>query len=45
LRWAGKVGWLFTAGWVAVDVNIRGYKEFASQNRPEGWNAWLSAPR
>jgi hypothetical protein len=37
-----QVGWLFDTGSVAVDVNLRGYKEFASQNRPEGWNAWLS---
>lgn len=37
-----QVGWSFTAGAVAVDVNVRGYKEFAAQNRPEGWNAWLT---
>ena len=37
-----QVGWSFTAGPVAVDVNLRGYKEFAGQNRPEGWNAWLT---
>jgi len=23
-------------------VNVKGYKEFDSQNRPEGWNAWVS---
>jgi hypothetical protein len=37
-----QAGWSFTAGPVAVDVNLRGYKEFAAQNRPEGWNAWLT---
>ncbi|MBV8192440.1 MAG: transporter [Alphaproteobacteria bacterium] len=37
-----QVGWSFAAGPVALDVNLRGYKEFASQNRPEGWNAWLT---
>jgi hypothetical protein len=37
-----QVGWSFSAGRVAVDVNLRGYKEFAAQNRPEGWNAWLT---
>ena len=37
-----QLGWHFQASKVAVDVNLRGYAEFASQNRPEGWNAWLS---
>ena len=37
-----QAGWSFTAGAVAVDVNLRGYKEFAAQNRPEGWNGWLT---
>ena len=23
-------------------LNLKGYKEFAAQNRPEGWNAWLT---
>jgi hypothetical protein len=23
-------------------INIKGYKEFAAENRPEGWNAWLT---
>jgi len=23
-------------------INVKGYKEFAAQNRPEGWNAWLT---
>jgi hypothetical protein len=37
-----QVGWSFNAGPVAAEVNLRGYKEFAAQNRPEGWNAWLT---
>lgn len=37
-----QVGWTFTAGGAAADVNIRGYKEFGAQNRPEGWNAYLT---
>jgi hypothetical protein len=37
-----QIGWSFAAGGAAMDVNIRGYKEFAAQNRPEGWNAWLT---
>ena len=23
-------------------INIKGYKEFAAENRPDGWNAWLT---
>lgn len=23
-------------------VNLKGYWEFAAQNRPEGWNTWLT---
>lgn len=23
-------------------LNIKAYKEFAAENRPEGWNAWLT---
>lgn len=38
----GQFGWSFVTGNVAVSVNLRGYGEFASQNRPEGWNAWLT---
>ena len=37
-----QIGWSFAAGGLAVDVNLRGYKEFAAQNRPEGWNAYLT---
>jgi hypothetical protein len=37
-----QAGWSFAAGPVAVDVNLRGYKEFAAQNRPQGWTAWLT---
>jgi hypothetical protein len=23
-------------------INVKAYKEFAAQNRPEGWNTWLT---
>lgn len=23
-------------------INLKGYKEFASENRPDGWNVWLT---
>ena len=37
-----QIGWSFAGGGLAFDVNVRGYKEFAAQNRPEGWNAYLT---
>lgn len=37
-----QIGWSFTGGGLAFDVNLRGYKEFGAQNRPEGWNAYLT---
>jgi hypothetical protein len=23
-------------------VNVKAYRELAAENRPEGWNAWLT---
>ena len=23
-------------------LNFKGYKEFAAENRPDGWNAWVT---
>jgi len=23
-------------------MNLKGYKEFAAEHRPEGWNVWLT---
>jgi hypothetical protein len=23
-------------------INLKGYKEFAAEHRPEGWNVWLT---
>jgi len=37
-----QIGWSFIGANLAFDVNIRGYKEFAARNRPEGWNAYLT---
>jgi len=28
-------------GWQGY-INLKGYKEFAAENRPDGWNAWLT---
>jgi hypothetical protein len=37
-----QLGWSFTIGGLAIDLNLRAYMEFAAQNRPEGWNAWVT---
>jgi hypothetical protein len=37
-----QVGFLFPVGDMQGYVNVKAYKEFAAQNRPEGWNAWLT---
>jgi hypothetical protein len=37
-----QVGFLFPIGDMQGYVNVKAYKEFAAQNRPEGWNAWLT---
>jgi hypothetical protein len=37
-----QVGFLFPAGDMQGYVNLKGYYEFAAENRPEGWNVWLT---
>jgi hypothetical protein len=37
-----QVGFLFPVGDMEGYVNAKVYKEFAVQNRPKGWNAWLT---
>jgi len=37
-----QAGWSFRLGGIATDVSVRGYKEFAAQNRPEGWNVYFT---
>lgn len=34
-----QIGFLFPLGDMQGYINLKGYKEFAAQNRPEGWNA------
>jgi hypothetical protein len=38
----GQVGYTVPMGALEANVNVRGYKEFAAANRPEGWNLWLT---
>ncbi|MEH2469309.1 hypothetical protein V1281_001440 [Nitrobacteraceae bacterium AZCC 2161] len=37
-----QIGFLFPVGDVQGYVNVKAYKEFAAEHRPEGWNAWLT---
>jgi len=37
-----QVGYFFPVGGKKWYLNLKGYYEFDAQNRPEGWNAWLT---
>ena len=37
-----QIGYLFPIGDKQGYLNLKGYKEFAAENRPEGWNVWLT---
>jgi hypothetical protein len=38
-----QIGYIFPMGdGLQGYLNLKGFKEFAAQNRPEGWNAWLT---
>ncbi len=37
-----QLGYILPMGAVQAYINIKGYGEFASQNRPHGWNTWLT---
>lgn len=37
-----QLGFLFPVGNMQGYLNFKAYKEFGAQNRPEGWNAWLT---
>ncbi len=37
-----QIGYLFPVGDMQGYLNLKGYKEFDAENRPEGWNVWLS---
>ncbi|WP_309142414.1 transporter [Bradyrhizobium sp. sGM-13] len=36
-----QIGFIFPVGDMQGYLNFKGYKEFAAENRPEGWNAWI----
>lgn len=37
-----QIGYLFPVGDMQGYVNLKGYKDFAAENRPEGWDLWLT---
>lgn len=37
-----QIGYLFPVGPHQGYLNLKGYKEFGAENRPEGWNLWLT---
>lgn len=37
-----QLGFIFPVGTMQGFLNIKGYKEFAAENRPVGWNAWVT---
>lgn len=37
-----QLGLIFPVGTMQGFLNLKAYKEFAAENRPEGWNAWLT---
>ena len=37
-----QIGYFFPIGNAQAYVNLKGYQEFAAENRPAGWNVWLS---
>lgn len=36
-----QIGYVIPVGKLQGYVNVKGYWEFAAQNRPDGWNVWL----
>ena len=37
-----QIGSIFPVGDMQGYLNFKGYKEFAAEHRPEGWNAWVT---
>jgi hypothetical protein len=37
-----QIGVLFPVGDMQGYANLKGYKEFGAEHRPEGWNVWLT---
>src|SRR5215475_122922 len=37
-----QIGFIFPLGDMQGYLNLKGYKEFAGKDRPDGWNTWVS---
>jgi hypothetical protein len=37
-----QIGFIFPVGTLQGYLNLKGYWEFAAENRPEGWNGWVT---
>jgi len=37
-----QIGFSFPVGGLDGYINLRAYKEFSAENRPQGWNAWVT---
>jgi len=37
-----QIGFIFPVGGMQGYLNLKGYGEFAGENRPSGWNTWLT---
>jgi hypothetical protein len=37
-----QIGFIFPVGTMQGYLNLKSYWEFAAENRPEGWNAWVT---
>ena len=37
-----QIGFIFPVGEMQGYLNFKGYKEFAAENRPDGWNTWVT---
>ena len=37
-----QLGFVFPVGDMQGYINLKGYKEFAGENRPDGWNTWVT---
>ncbi len=37
-----QIGFMFPVGGMQGYLNLKGYGEFGAENRPQGWNTWLT---
>jgi len=37
-----QIGFIIPSGPIQTYINLKGYWEFSAENRPAGWNAWVT---